>query len=252
MYFPLCSFGRRRRGRTAPTWGRGTLLRRLASSAPVIAALFVVGGMLGPFAAAAHAATTQAVVSLTFDDGDEDQYTNAFPVLQQHGLHGTFYIITGFVGDNSGNMTLSQLHSLYNAGNEIGGHTVLHPDLAEVSASEATRRSSQAGDPSVFTSEATSSVGAAPRRWAITATDIIADARTCAAGSVSAFATAASPGLPLVSSFASTETASARTLGSSSARCAATPGSIALPIESSAAAVFGSSGLGGPSAPSAR
>jgi len=139
MYFPLRSFGRLRRARTAPTCGHGTLPRRLASSAPVIAALFVVGGMLGPFAAAAHAATTQAVVSLTFDDGDEDQYTNAFPVLQQHGLHGTFYIITGFVGDNSGNMTLSQLHSLYNAGNEIGGHTVLHPDLAEVSASEATR-----------------------------------------------------------------------------------------------------------------
>ncbi len=139
MFFPLGSFGRRRRGRTAATCGRATLPRRLVSSAPVIAALFVVAGMLGPFAAAAHAATTQAVVSLTFDDGDEDQYTNAFPVLQQHGLHGTFYIITGFVGVNSGNMTRSQLQSLYNAGNEIGGHTVLHPDLAEVSASEATR-----------------------------------------------------------------------------------------------------------------
>lgn len=95
--------------------------------------------MLGPWAAAAHASTPQAVVSLTFDDGNEDQYTNAFPVLQQYGMHGTFYIISGFVGVNSNNMTLSQLQSLYNAGNEIGGHTVLHMDLAQLSTDEVTR-----------------------------------------------------------------------------------------------------------------
>lgn len=80
-----------------------------------------------------------AVVSLTFDDGDEDQYTNAFPVLQKYGIHGTFYIVTGFTGFNTGNMCLSQLQSLYQAGNEIGGHTVLHPDLTLVSTAEAAR-----------------------------------------------------------------------------------------------------------------
>ena len=93
----------------------------------------------GPWAAPAHAGTSPTVISLTFDDGNEDQYTNAFPVLQQYGMHGTFYIITGFAGVNPNSMTLSQLQALYSAGNEIAGHTVLHPDLAQVSTDEATR-----------------------------------------------------------------------------------------------------------------
>lgn len=99
----------------------------------------VLFGMLGLGATAASAKPSPAVISLTFDDGNADQYTNAFPVLQQYGMQGTFYVVTGFIGVNSGNMTVSQLQSLYSAGNEIAGHTVLHPDLTQVSTDEATR-----------------------------------------------------------------------------------------------------------------
>lgn len=108
----------------------------------VVACLLAVAALVlprSPFVAAAHASTPAAVISLTFDDSDEDQYTTAFPILQQYGMHATFYVITGYVGVNSGNMTLPQLQALQAAGDEIGGHTVLHPDLTQVSAGEATR-----------------------------------------------------------------------------------------------------------------
>jgi peptidoglycan/xylan/chitin deacetylase (PgdA/CDA1 family) len=94
---------------------------------------------IGAQASPARAASPSAVVSLTFDDGVEDQYTNALPILQQYGMHGTFYIISGYVGVNSAYMTLPQVQSIYNAGNEIGGHTVLHPFLTQLTTAEATR-----------------------------------------------------------------------------------------------------------------
>ena len=97
--------------------------------------LFALSALTTPPARAG----TNAVISLTFDDSDLDQYTQAFPLLQQYGMHGTFYVISGYVGVNGGNMTLPEIQALYNAGNEIAGHTVLHPDLTQLSTDEATR-----------------------------------------------------------------------------------------------------------------
>jgi peptidoglycan/xylan/chitin deacetylase (PgdA/CDA1 family) len=111
---------------------------RWAAVAVVAFAALPLLGLIGPFAAAARAATP-TVVSLTFDDSDLDQYTNALPALESHGMHGTFYTITGYVGVNSGYLTLPDLRAIYNAGNEIAGHTVLHPYLAQLSTDEATR-----------------------------------------------------------------------------------------------------------------
>jgi peptidoglycan/xylan/chitin deacetylase (PgdA/CDA1 family) len=74
-------------------------------------------------------ASANTYVSLTFDDGNADQMPAA-QMLADHGMSGTFYIITGRVGDTGqGFMTWSQVQSVYDDGNEIGGHTVTHPDL---------------------------------------------------------------------------------------------------------------------------
>jgi peptidoglycan/xylan/chitin deacetylase (PgdA/CDA1 family) len=67
------------------------------------------------------------LVSLTFDDGNADNFASA-AVLKQYGLHATFYIPSGLVG-NKGFMTWDQLQSLQNDGNEIGGHTLDHLKL---------------------------------------------------------------------------------------------------------------------------
>lgn len=74
-------------------------------------------------------------VILTFDDGLADAYTAAFPALRQRGLAGTFYVISGFVGQ-AGSVTWDQLREMQAAGMEIGAHTVTHPDLAIASPAE--------------------------------------------------------------------------------------------------------------------
>jgi len=69
------------------------------------------------------------VVSLTFDDGDADNY-DVRPILAENNLQATFYIVSGFT-NTTGYMTGDQLRGLYSDGNEIGGHTFSHTKLAE-------------------------------------------------------------------------------------------------------------------------
>jgi peptidoglycan/xylan/chitin deacetylase (PgdA/CDA1 family) len=108
--------------------------------AAILAIAFaMVAAILGPFTMSAQAATPRTIVSLTFDDSDLDQYTTALPILQQYGMHGTFYVITGYVGVNPNYLTLPELQTIYNDGNEIAGHTVLHPYLTQLGTDEATR-----------------------------------------------------------------------------------------------------------------
>jgi peptidoglycan/xylan/chitin deacetylase (PgdA/CDA1 family) len=67
-------------------------------------------------------------IALTFDDGYEDAFTAALPVLQRYGMSATFYVVSGFVGQ-PGYMNWEQLAALRDAGMEIGAHTVNHYDL---------------------------------------------------------------------------------------------------------------------------
>ena len=88
-------------------------------------------------ASSAFAAPT-TTVSLTFDDGNADQM-QALPIMQQAGVNGTFYIISGVVGAPN-YLTLGNLQTIASQGNEIAGHTVNHPDLTTVPADEAVRQ----------------------------------------------------------------------------------------------------------------
>ncbi len=74
------------------------------------------------------------VVSLTFDDGDADNYLIR-PILAENNLRATFYVVSGFTGSN-GYMTEEQLQGLYEDGNEIGGHTLSHTKLTDVHGEE--------------------------------------------------------------------------------------------------------------------
>lgn len=70
----------------------------------------------------------EPIVTITFDDGWESVYTQAFPVLQKHGLKTTQYIISDTL-DEASYMSAAQLRQMHQAGHEIGGHTASHADL---------------------------------------------------------------------------------------------------------------------------
>jgi endoglucanase len=77
----------------------------------------------------------QTVVTIQFDDGVADQY-GALATLNEHGMHATFFVNTGVVGDPA-HMTWTQLQDLSAAGNEIAGHTLTHINLKPLKTADA-------------------------------------------------------------------------------------------------------------------
>jgi peptidoglycan/xylan/chitin deacetylase (PgdA/CDA1 family) len=66
---------------------------------------------------------------LSFDDGYEDMYTDALPVLLAHHYRGVFYIITGMIGGS--HMTWQQVRKLAQDGMQIGSHTIHHINVGQ-------------------------------------------------------------------------------------------------------------------------
>ncbi len=69
-------------------------------------------------------------VVLTFDDGYLDHYTFVFPLLQEFGYTGTFFIITELADHRQpGHLTWEQIQTMAIAGMSMESHTKNHPDL---------------------------------------------------------------------------------------------------------------------------
>jgi peptidoglycan/xylan/chitin deacetylase (PgdA/CDA1 family) len=71
-------------------------------------------------------------IVLTFDDGTEDALRLVLPALQQRHMRGTFFIVTGRVGQ-PGYLDWDGVRALAAAGMEIGSHTVTHARLPDLS-----------------------------------------------------------------------------------------------------------------------
>jgi len=76
-------------------------------------------------------------IKIAFDDGYESVYTNAFPIMEEYGLKGIVFPITGYIGKRNNwdvtfgvnkamHLTKSQLLALSEHGWEIGSHSHLH------------------------------------------------------------------------------------------------------------------------------
>jgi len=101
--------------------------------------------------------TPPGTVVLTFDDGFENVYTEAFPVLERYGFHATVFLITDFCGgviDGYGPsaatgrlpvMDWPAVAEMHTYGVEFGAHTLTHPNL--------TRLSPQAAEHEMLTSK---------------------------------------------------------------------------------------------------
>ncbi len=60
-------------------------------------------------------------ILITFDDGLEDNFTIAKPILDDFGLKATFFVSTGLIG-KQGYMSLKMIEDLKLDGHRIGGH----------------------------------------------------------------------------------------------------------------------------------
>ena len=69
----------------------------------------------------------KAALSLTYDDGDPIHLDFAIPEMNKRNLRGTFYLITGKMD------RLDEWKKAFQAGQEIGNHTVTHRHTSELS-----------------------------------------------------------------------------------------------------------------------
>jgi peptidoglycan/xylan/chitin deacetylase (PgdA/CDA1 family) len=81
---------------------------------------------------------TEKVVVVTFDDGFRNFYTDAFPILDEHGFTATVFLPTAYIGETALKfkgrecLTWSQIRELRRAGVHFGSHTVTHPQLRSI------------------------------------------------------------------------------------------------------------------------
>jgi peptidoglycan/xylan/chitin deacetylase (PgdA/CDA1 family) len=88
-------------------------------------------------------------IALTFDDGFQNFYSTAFPILAEHGFPATVFLVTEFCGkfnDWSGNppdlprsplLSWHEIKELQAYGIEFGAHSQTHPDLTAIPTAEA-------------------------------------------------------------------------------------------------------------------
>ena len=77
----------------------------------------------------------QKSVVITFDDGYEDNYAQAFPVLKQYHFPAIIFIVTDVVG-KPGFLTWEQIREMEKSGISFGSHTRLHTYLPSLDKAE--------------------------------------------------------------------------------------------------------------------
>lgn len=74
-------------------------------------------------------------VAITFDDGNRNNYTAAFPILQKYQVPAHFFICVGHI-EKSGILTWSDVLTMSQAGMAFGSHGMLHAYLPDAAPQE--------------------------------------------------------------------------------------------------------------------
>lgn len=75
-------------------------------------------------------------VVITFDDGYEDNYKEAYPILKEYGFNATIFVITSFIDKGDIFLKSSELKEMDKNGIDIESHTENHDKLPLLSYKE--------------------------------------------------------------------------------------------------------------------
>ncbi len=78
-------------------------------------------------------------IIISFDDGYEDNYTKAYPILKENNQTAIIYMPTNFIGLTN-YLSKDQLQTMLNYGLAIDSHTINHSNLSSLSETEAIRQ----------------------------------------------------------------------------------------------------------------
>ncbi len=76
-------------------------------------------------------------ILITFDDGYQDAYTEAYPILKKYNFKATVFLITDYIGNDNGYLNWEQVKEMHGSGFTFGSHTLSHVSLAKVTNEEA-------------------------------------------------------------------------------------------------------------------
>lgn len=90
-------------------------------------------------------AVPEHAVLLSFDDGLEDFYSTALPLLKKYGFTASNSVVTEMIGTNE-HMSLEQIQACVDAGIEITSHSLSHADMSTLSGFEVRRQVAESRD----------------------------------------------------------------------------------------------------------
>lgn len=87
---------------------------------------------------------SQRTVAITFDDGYQNFYSEAFPILSDFGFRATVFLVTDFCGqfnpfpanphsqERRRMLSWDEIKEMFRHGIEFGSHSSTHPDLTRI------------------------------------------------------------------------------------------------------------------------
>ena len=92
-------------------------------------------------------------IAVTFDDGYQDNYKNAYPIIKKYSIPATIFLTTGFIGtgeipawdkgyyksEETLMLSWDQVREMSDNGISFGSHTLTHPFLTRIPRKQAQR-----------------------------------------------------------------------------------------------------------------